>query len=164
MKLFPGQIILVFARPSSLPSTRADRALSSFHKICLRNLAECGLSTCSLRSAWAELKAGAGTGQPHGGAWPIPSLSWFCAHPSPSNGPPRSLSSTWRCARRPSVSSPASRTPSLSARVPPDLVHSHSFHANIVARLLKPFVPAAAVLSTVHNVMKAAGCACGPTG
>ena len=34
----------------------------------------------------------------------------------------------------------------------PDLVHSHSFHANIAARLLKPFVPAAAVLSTVHNV------------
>lgn len=34
----------------------------------------------------------------------------------------------------------------------PDLVHSHSFHANLVARLLKPLAPAAAVLSTVHNV------------
>ena len=34
----------------------------------------------------------------------------------------------------------------------PDLVHSHSFHANMVARLLKVFVPATTVLSTVHNV------------
>ena len=34
----------------------------------------------------------------------------------------------------------------------PDLLHSHSFHANFVARLLKVFVPATAVLSTVHNV------------
>jgi glycosyltransferase involved in cell wall biosynthesis len=34
----------------------------------------------------------------------------------------------------------------------PDLVHSHSFHANFVARLLKVLVPAPAVLCTVHNV------------
>ncbi len=34
----------------------------------------------------------------------------------------------------------------------PDLVHSHSFHANIVARMLRIFVPAPVVLSTVHNV------------
>jgi glycosyltransferase involved in cell wall biosynthesis len=34
----------------------------------------------------------------------------------------------------------------------PDLLHSHSFHANLVARLFKLFVPEAAVLSTVHNV------------
>jgi glycosyltransferase involved in cell wall biosynthesis len=34
----------------------------------------------------------------------------------------------------------------------PDLVHSHSFHANIVARLLKLLVPTPVVLSTVHNV------------
>jgi glycosyltransferase involved in cell wall biosynthesis len=34
----------------------------------------------------------------------------------------------------------------------PDLLHSHSFHANIVARLLKLFIPSTAVLSTVHNV------------
>jgi glycosyltransferase involved in cell wall biosynthesis len=34
----------------------------------------------------------------------------------------------------------------------PDLLHSHSYHANIVARLLKALVPAPAVLSTVHNV------------
>ena len=34
----------------------------------------------------------------------------------------------------------------------PDLLHSHSFHANIFARLLKLFVPSAAVISTVHNV------------
>ena len=34
----------------------------------------------------------------------------------------------------------------------PDLVHSHSFHANLIARLLKVFVPTPAVLCTVHNV------------
>jgi glycosyltransferase involved in cell wall biosynthesis len=34
----------------------------------------------------------------------------------------------------------------------PDLIHSHSFHANIVARLLRILVPAPVVLSTVHNV------------
>jgi len=34
----------------------------------------------------------------------------------------------------------------------PDVVHSHSFHANFVARLLKVLVPAPAVVSTVHNV------------
>lgn len=34
----------------------------------------------------------------------------------------------------------------------PDVVHSHSFHANVVARLLKVLVPAPAVLSTIHNV------------
>jgi glycosyltransferase involved in cell wall biosynthesis len=34
----------------------------------------------------------------------------------------------------------------------PDVVHSHSFHANLVARLLKVLVPAPLVLSTVHNV------------
>jgi glycosyltransferase involved in cell wall biosynthesis len=34
----------------------------------------------------------------------------------------------------------------------PDLVHSHGFHANIFARLLKPLVPQTAVLSTIHNV------------
>jgi glycosyltransferase involved in cell wall biosynthesis len=34
----------------------------------------------------------------------------------------------------------------------PDLVHSHSFHANFVARLLKVFVASPVVLSTVHNV------------
>jgi glycosyltransferase involved in cell wall biosynthesis len=34
----------------------------------------------------------------------------------------------------------------------PDLIHSHSFHSNIVARLLRIFAPAKVVLSTVHNV------------
>lgn len=34
----------------------------------------------------------------------------------------------------------------------PDLVHSHSFHANMVARLLKLLVPSLKVVSTVHNV------------
>ena len=34
----------------------------------------------------------------------------------------------------------------------PDLIHSHSFHANIFGRLLKLFVPCVKVLSTVHNV------------
>ena len=34
----------------------------------------------------------------------------------------------------------------------PDLVHSHSFHANIFARLLRLAAPPFVVLSTVHNV------------
>lgn len=34
----------------------------------------------------------------------------------------------------------------------PDLIHSHCFHANIVARLLKLVIPPAVVVSTVHNV------------
>jgi glycosyltransferase involved in cell wall biosynthesis len=34
----------------------------------------------------------------------------------------------------------------------PDLVHSHSFHANFVARLLKIVRPATVVVSTIHNV------------
>jgi glycosyltransferase involved in cell wall biosynthesis len=34
----------------------------------------------------------------------------------------------------------------------PDLVHSHSFHANIFARLLRLTAPPFVVLSTVHNV------------
>ena len=36
----------------------------------------------------------------------------------------------------------------------PDLIHSHSFHANIFARLLKPLIPRAAILSTVHNMIE----------
>lgn len=38
----------------------------------------------------------------------------------------------------------------------PDLLHSHSFHANIVARLLKLASPAVTVASTVHNVYEGA--------
>jgi len=34
----------------------------------------------------------------------------------------------------------------------PDLLHSHSFHTNLVARALKVVVPTVTVLSTVHNV------------
>jgi glycosyltransferase involved in cell wall biosynthesis len=34
----------------------------------------------------------------------------------------------------------------------PDLLHSHSFHANIVARFLKLLAPYTQVVSTVHNV------------
>ena len=34
----------------------------------------------------------------------------------------------------------------------PDVVHSHSFHANMLARLLAVGVPRAVVVSTVHNV------------
>lgn len=34
----------------------------------------------------------------------------------------------------------------------PDVIHSHSYHANILARLLGIGVPRAAVISTVHNV------------
>jgi glycosyltransferase involved in cell wall biosynthesis len=36
--------------------------------------------------------------------------------------------------------------------IQPDLVHSHGFHANIVARLLRLLVPAPAVVSTIHNI------------
>lgn len=34
----------------------------------------------------------------------------------------------------------------------PDIIHSHNFHANIFARLLKPLISPAAVVSTIHNV------------
>ena len=34
----------------------------------------------------------------------------------------------------------------------PDLLHSHSFHANLAARALKVLVPSVTVISTVHNV------------
>lgn len=34
----------------------------------------------------------------------------------------------------------------------PDLLQGHSFHANLVARLLKPFVPSCVVLSTIHSI------------
>jgi glycosyltransferase involved in cell wall biosynthesis len=34
----------------------------------------------------------------------------------------------------------------------PDLLHSHSFHSNICARLLKLLLPSVKVVSTVHNV------------
>ncbi|MGC9224044.1 MAG: glycosyltransferase [Terracidiphilus sp.] len=34
----------------------------------------------------------------------------------------------------------------------PDVVHSHSFHANLLARLLRIGLPRLAVISTVHNV------------
>jgi glycosyltransferase involved in cell wall biosynthesis len=34
----------------------------------------------------------------------------------------------------------------------PDVVHSHTFHANLIARLLKVTAPVPAVFSTVHNV------------
>ena len=34
----------------------------------------------------------------------------------------------------------------------PDVVHSHSFHANLVERLLRVLVPSVKVVSTVHNV------------
>jgi glycosyltransferase involved in cell wall biosynthesis len=38
----------------------------------------------------------------------------------------------------------------------PDLIHSHTFPANMVARLLKLSLPGAAVLSTVHNIYEGA--------
>jgi glycosyltransferase involved in cell wall biosynthesis len=34
----------------------------------------------------------------------------------------------------------------------PDVIHSHSFHANLFARLLKPLLRAPAVISTIHNI------------
>ena len=36
--------------------------------------------------------------------------------------------------------------------IKPDLLHSHSFHANFIARLLKLFIPSVAVISTVHSI------------
>ena len=37
-------------------------------------------------------------------------------------------------------------------RLKPHIVHSHSFHANIVARLVSPFALSPTVISTIHNV------------
>ena len=34
----------------------------------------------------------------------------------------------------------------------PDIVHSHSFHANMLGRLLAVLVPKTVVISTIHNV------------
>jgi len=34
----------------------------------------------------------------------------------------------------------------------PDVIHSHSFHANLFARLLKPLLRAPVVISTLHNI------------
>src|ERR1035441_95339 len=42
-------------------------------------------------------------------------------------------------------------SPSFPSRLPPDLLHSHSFHANIVARLLKLLVPSTKTAATVNN-------------
>ncbi len=39
----------------------------------------------------------------------------------------------------------------------PDVVHSHSFHANILARLLKLSLSKIRVISTVHNVYEGSG-------
>ncbi len=40
----------------------------------------------------------------------------------------------------------------FAAQFQPDLIHSHCFHANIIARLLKLLLPRPPVISTVHNV------------
>src|SRR5690348_5808672 len=34
----------------------------------------------------------------------------------------------------------------------PDLIHSHGFQPNIASRLLKPLLPACAIIATIHNV------------
>ena len=44
------------------------------------------------------------------------------------------------------------RSRSFVAEFHPDLLHSHSFHANLFARLLRLWIPPRAVVSTVHNV------------
>ena len=51
-----------------------------------------------------------------------------------------------------SVLAAIARGHSFLAEFKPDLVHSHTFHANIAARLLKVTLPALPVLCTVHNV------------
>jgi glycosyltransferase involved in cell wall biosynthesis len=43
------------------------------------------------------------------------------------------------------------RARSFIANFRPDLLHSHSFHANVFARCLKLLVPRVNVLSTIHN-------------
>ena len=40
----------------------------------------------------------------------------------------------------------------FAAQFQPDLIHSHCFHANIFARLLRILSPRPAVISTIHNV------------
>jgi glycosyltransferase involved in cell wall biosynthesis len=44
------------------------------------------------------------------------------------------------------------RARSIIADFRPDLLHSHSFHANLFARCLKVLVPRVKVLSTIHNI------------
>jgi glycosyltransferase involved in cell wall biosynthesis len=44
------------------------------------------------------------------------------------------------------------RARSFVDRFQPDVVHSHGFHANIFARLLKLLLPRLVVVSTIHNV------------
>jgi glycosyltransferase involved in cell wall biosynthesis len=39
----------------------------------------------------------------------------------------------------------------------PDLIHSHQFHGNMLARLLKPAMPSVPVLSTIHNIHEGGG-------
>ena len=53
---------------------------------------------------------------------------------------PASVAAGFRCGRR------------FLREFRPDVVHSHSFHANLFARLLRIGVPRAVVVSTVHNV------------
>jgi glycosyltransferase involved in cell wall biosynthesis len=44
------------------------------------------------------------------------------------------------------------RTRRILRELEPDIVHSHSFHANIIARLVGPFAARPVVISTIHNV------------
>ena len=37
-------------------------------------------------------------------------------------------------------------------RFSPDVVHSHMVHANLLARLARPFIPRCALISTAHNI------------
>jgi len=45
-----------------------------------------------------------------------------------------------------------SRARRILRELQPDIVHSHSYHANIVARLVSPFAGKPIVISTIHNV------------
>jgi glycosyltransferase involved in cell wall biosynthesis len=86
------------------------------------------------------------------------SLSSCCAAASPKSGPPRSTPVRLEMRRTPASSSPASAHARRFLRdFQPDLIHSHTFPANMAARLLKISLPGAAVLSTVHNVYEGAG-------
>jgi glycosyltransferase involved in cell wall biosynthesis len=45
-----------------------------------------------------------------------------------------------------------SRARRILRELKPDIVHSHSYHANIIARLVSPFAGKPIVISTIHNV------------
>ncbi len=69
------------------------------------------------------------------------------------SGPPNFRSFIWTCTRRsPASSGSLKRGRRFLREFHPDLVHSHTYPANMFARVLKLLGAAPAVLSTIHNV------------